>query len=163
MKHDQGLALVAEWLFRRWETMPLARRRALTGIAPMTEAKAVMIAENEDPIDVWLRRCVESEHPEPDALPDVVSVDSVIERMLQAQRAGWFNGARVNANPVSVGRRLAKIGAVKAYGGNALIVRGRRTRVWIIRNNDLYAGLASSDLSRVCDVVGATPQTVVGH
>jgi hypothetical protein len=159
LEHENGFALVAEWLFRRWETMSASRQQALIGTAPMTEAKAVMIEENEDPIDAWLRDVVEAECPDPDALPDVVSVECVIQRLLQAQQLGRFNGMRVNTNAASVGRRLAKVGAVKLNDGRQVRVKGRQVRVWAVRNVAFYSALNPADIAKICDAPGLTAQS----
>jgi hypothetical protein len=158
-----GMALVAEWLYRRWDAMSPMCRAALAGVAPMTEAKRVLIAENEDPIDVWLRKCVESQHPEPDALPDVVTVDLVIERLLQAKREGRFGVAVTSLHEENIGRRLAKLGAVKLNKDNKVLVQGRRTRCWAIRNIELYFPLGPTEIAKVCNAIGSTAQNELGH
>jgi hypothetical protein len=159
----RGEALVAEWLSRRWDVMPEHRRRALVGVAPMTEAKAAIIAENEDPVDAWLKDVSEREHPDPYALPDVVSVDFVVERLLQAQKEGRFGSARVNPNAASVGRRLAKIGATQLNGGAQVYVEGHRKKVWAVRNAIFYSPLNPADIAKICNTIGLGPQSAKSH
>jgi hypothetical protein len=163
LEHENGLALVAEWLMCRWERMSDARRAALTDVAPMTDAKASMIEENEDLVDVWLRGTMESAHPDPNALPDVVTVDFVIDRMLSAQRDGRFGAMRPSAHPISVGKRLARVGATQLNRGTQVVVQGRRTRVWAVRSVALYENLGPDDLAKIANVLGAAPSSQIAH
>ena len=163
LEHEDGIELVAEWLFQRWEQMADARRWVLTGTAPMTDAKAVMIEENEDLVDVWLRGTMESTHPDPNALPDVVTVDFVKDRMLAAQRNGEFGMMRPNVHPVSIGKRLARVGATQLNRGAQVVVQGRRTRVWAVRNQMLYENLGADDLIKVANLLGRAPSSHIAN
>ena len=163
LEHENGLARVAEWLMCRWERMSDARRAALTDVAPMTEAKASMIEENEDPVDVWLRGTIESTYPDPDALPDVVTVGFVKNRILQASHNGEFGVMRPSVNPVSIGKRLARLGATQLNQGNLVVVQGQRTRVWAVRSIALYEQLGADALAKVANVLGATPTAEIKH
>lgn len=163
LEHEDGIKLVAEWLFQRWEVMPEQRRMQLLDVAPMTDEKASLIEENEDPVDVWLREAIASVHPDPNALPDVVTVGFVKDRMLHAQRNGEFGVMRPSVNPISIGRRLARVGAVKLARGEPVVVQGQRTRVWAVRLVRLYENLDATTLAKMANVLGANPTTQISH
>jgi hypothetical protein len=158
-EQQEGLALVAEWLMCRWETMPDARKAVLSGIAPMTEAKQVMIEESQDPVDVWLTETIAAVYPAVEAMPDVVTVDFVRDRMLQAQREGRFSVSPTQLHPVSIGRRLARVGGTQLFDGSPVLVQGRQTRVWALRFVKEYKLLGRDEIAKVANLLGPS----IGH
>lgn len=162
-ERNNGLALVAEWLFRRWEAMSDKRRQMLLAPAPMTGIKQYIIEESEDPIDVYLQILLGLEPPDMHALPDVVTTHYVVGRLQQAQREGLLGASRSFLHPVSVGKRLAKMGATQLHGGEPLKVEGRRTRIWCLRNKALYNLLGPADLAKICNVISSLFSGGVRH
>ena len=146
LEQEGGDARVVEFLHRRWETMPDARQHVLLGVAPLTNAKRALITMNEHPVVSWLRQMIAD-----DELPDVVSVSHLSRRLLEAQRDGWFGAVRLTPTPVQIGLWLKQVGALKLYNGEAVRLKNRRERVWVLRNQDFYKLLGEPDIAKYCD------------
>lgn len=145
-----GDARVAEYLWRRWERMGEVARRRLAGVAPMTPDKASLIEQEQDPTDVLLRECMDAKPPDPEAFADVVSVDHVRDRIIQATKNGRLSGVRPNLHPVSIAKRLARLGAQQPHI-KQVEVRGRWYRIWCVRNFVSHIGAAASDLGQMIE------------
>ena len=147
----KGWELVKAWLVQRWATMTDLRKRVLTGRAPMTLAKADMIEADVNEIEAWGSRGMDAAPPAPEAWPDIVWPLYVHERLIHAVKQGHEGlGPRTHVPSLdAIGRLLAKIGAVKLNGGNPIEIQGRRTRVWAVRNKELYELLNRAELQRI--------------
>jgi len=149
----QGWELVHAWLVQRWAAMAPYRKQALTGRAPMTQAKADMIDADVDEVEAWMQRGVDAGAPAPEAWPDLVWPLWVHERLVHAVRGGHEGlGPRTHIVGLSqIGQYLAKIGAVRLNDGKPIFVHGRRTRLWAVRNSSLYEGLNTTKLQIVAE------------
>jgi hypothetical protein len=136
-----GIERVCEHLLRRWETLPETRKAVLTGRAPMTQAKADLIALNDSPWEDYLQDILQDAGTLGDPkqslslrpLNELVTTLEVSHRMLNAQRSGEAGlppHLRLPSQK-TIGQMLRRLGAMRAAKGDQVrIPGGERSRVW---------------------------------
>jgi hypothetical protein len=147
-----GYELVGEFLYRRWEGMDEARRQAVLTRAPSTEAKTELARSSRSPAAIWLDEAILAEPPDPDALPDVISAEEIVDAMARAVKNNrglspdtWVPGA------AQMGSYLREAGCHRVNNGKQVRHKGRVRRFWSLRNHDVYAGMATDQLVVVLD------------
>jgi hypothetical protein len=147
-----GYELVGEYLYRRWEGMDEGRRRAVTSRPPSTEAKAELARSSRPGASIWLEDAILAEPPDPSALPDVVSAETLVDAMARAVRSnqGLSPDTRVpSATQMGIYLREAK--CQRLNQGRQVRHKGRVYRLWSLRNHDVYTKMTADQLVVVLD------------
>lgn len=101
---------------------------------PMTSAKQELIEGSRPLLRQHLNAIV-------DALPDLVTVNSIIERLPAPLRL---------TSPRAIGKELREMGARKVHRGNKVrLLNGGRRHVWALRRAALYDAMSEGKIGEL--------------
>jgi hypothetical protein len=160
-----GAARVAEWLEQRWAGLSVARRAALSGIAPWTEGKREMTLAAGGTVSRWIAGEIAQDVSED--WPDIMTAEQVmanVQRAADSGRLGLSKNTRVPSADV-MGRLLAGLGCERlARGEQVRVKRGggvvRKERLWAMRNHAALASLGGAALAKLIE--GGQTETFEG-
>jgi hypothetical protein len=157
-----GTVRVAEFLYRRWERMDDARRKALFGTAPMTAAKQALLSRLKHPVQDWMERCIATDISDPLSFPDIVTVGYVHSRLFTAIKTGAEGlPSGIGLPSLSqVGVYLKAAGAVPLNDGKQVRVKGSQVVLWSVRNFGFYKTCPPADLAKLF-MAGTSGMSVV--
>ena len=146
-----GIERVAEFLYRRWDSMPEARRKVLFGTAPMTLAKQALLSRLKHPLQDWMERCIALDPSDPLTFPDIVTVGYVHSRLFTAIKTGGEGlpgGTNLPGLPYTT-VHLKAAGAVVLHDGKQIKVKGSPVVLWAVRNASAYLPLDPVALAKI--------------
>lgn len=159
-----GIERVAEFLYRRWDQMSDARRKALTGTAPMTPDKQALLGRLKHPVADWIERCIAMGPSDPLTFPDIVTAGYVHSRLFTAIRTGGEGipgGVGLPGLP-HIALYLKEVGAVRLNDGKQIKVNGSPVVLWAVRNFSAYKLLSPINLAKLftSQLGGTSPGTI---
>jgi len=146
-----GAQRVAEFLYRRWDNMDDARRKALFGTAPMTVAKQALLGRLTPPVQDWIERSVALAPQDPLSFPDIVTAGYVHSRLYSAIKTGHegLPGGVTLPGLHQIAVYLKAAGAIPLNDGKQVRVKGSQVVLWAVRNHGAYKLLDAAALAKI--------------